>query len=81
MPSKSMIPRTLFTAEHEPFRNRARRVIEQEVLPNHAVWKVHGVAPHEIWRMAGPAAGLLCPALMAHCGGGAEEVMCEPAAR
>ncbi len=54
-----MIPRTLFSAEHETFRETARRFIAREVVPYHAEWEKAGVVPRELWRKAG-AAGLLC---------------------
>ncbi|MBI5912770.1 MAG: acyl-CoA dehydrogenase family protein [Betaproteobacteria bacterium] len=75
-----MIPRALLTDEHALFRDQARRVIDHEVLPQHAKWGVDSVAPREIWRKPG-AADLLYPAIAEHYGGGAEEVMRELAAR
>ena len=54
-----MIPRTLFSAEHEVFRDTARRFIAREIVPHHAEWEKAGVVPRELWRKAG-AAGLLC---------------------
>ena len=54
-----MIPRTLFAAEHELFRDTVRRFIEREVTPFHAEWEKAGVVPRELWHKAG-AAGLLC---------------------
>ncbi len=75
-----MIPRALLTDEHALFRDQARRVIEQKVLPRHAKRGVDGVAPREIWREPG-AVDLLYPAIAEHYGGGAEEVMRELAAR
>ncbi len=54
-----MIPRTLFAAEHDAFRETVRRFIAREVVPYHAEWETAGVVPRELWRKAG-AAGLLC---------------------
>lgn len=54
-----MIPRTLFAAEHEAFRETARRFIAREIVPHHAEWEKAGVVPRELWLKAG-AAGLLC---------------------
>jgi acyl-CoA dehydrogenase len=54
-----MIPRTLFSAEHEAFRDTARRFIAKEIVPHHAEWEKEGVVPRELWLKAG-AAGLLC---------------------
>jgi acyl-CoA dehydrogenase len=54
-----VIPRTLFSAEHEAFRDTARRFITREIVPHHAEWEKAGVVPRELWLKAG-AAGLLC---------------------
>jgi acyl-CoA dehydrogenase len=54
-----MIPRTLFAAEHEAFRDTARRFIAREIVPHHAEWEKEGVVSRELWLKAG-AAGLLC---------------------
>lgn len=54
-----MIPRTLFTAEHEMFREQVRRFVARELEPHHAAWEEAGVVPREAWLKAG-AAGLLC---------------------
>ena len=54
-----MIPRTLFSAGHEQFRDQVRRFVERELAPNHPAWEEAGMVPREAWRKAG-AAGLLC---------------------
>ena len=54
-----MIPRTLFNADHEGFRDTVRRFIEREIAPFHAGWEEQGYVDREVWRKAG-AAGLLC---------------------
>jgi len=55
-----MLPRTLFSAEHELFRAQVRRFCEQEIVPHHAEWeRAHGV-PRAIWEAYGGAeAGIL----------------------
>ena len=53
-----MIPRTLFNADHEGFRDTLRRFIEREIAPFHAGWEEQGYVDREVWRKAG-AAGLL----------------------
>jgi acyl-CoA dehydrogenase len=63
-----MIPRTLFSDEHEMFRDSARRFIAAEITPHHAEWERRGVVPRELWLKAG-AAGLLCPNVPAEYGG------------
>lgn len=54
-----MIPRTLFTPEHDLFRETVRRFVEREIAPHHAAWEEAGMVPREVWRKAGEA-GLLC---------------------
>lgn len=54
-----MIPRTIFTPEHESFRDTVRRFIETEVTPHHAEWEKVGQVPRSLWKKAGEL-GLLC---------------------
>ena len=54
-----MIPRTIFTPEHESFRDTVRRFIETEVTPHHADWEKAGQVPRSLWKKAGEL-GLLC---------------------
>lgn len=54
-----MIPRTIFSPDHELFRETVRRFVEREITPHHAAWEEAGAVPREAWRKAG-AAGLLC---------------------
>ena len=63
-----MIPRTLFSPEHEQFRESVRRFIEREITPHHERWEDEGIVDRELWRKAG-AAGLLCPNLPEAYGG------------
>ncbi len=55
-----MLARSIFSEEHELFRNAARRFAETEVLPHHHEWEKAGVVPRELWSKAGEV-GLLCP--------------------
>ncbi len=54
-----MIPRTLFSSEHEVFRDTVRRFIATEITPYHADWEKVGETPREMWIKAGQA-GILC---------------------
>ncbi|HEX4668466.1 MAG TPA: acyl-CoA dehydrogenase family protein [Solirubrobacterales bacterium] len=63
-----MIPRTLFSAEHEDFRQSVRRFIEAEVVPHHDRWEEEGIVPREIWRRAGEM-GMLCATVPERYGG------------
>ena len=37
-----MIPRTLFSSDHELFRDSVRKFLEQEAVPFHAQWEKDG---------------------------------------
>lgn len=63
-----MIPRTLFSEEHEIFRDMVRRYVAAEIMPHHAQWEKEGIVPREVWRKAG-AAGLLCTGVPEEYGG------------
>lgn len=53
------LPRPLFSADHEAFRDQVRRFCEREIAPHHAEWEsAHGV-PKSVWQRAGEQ-GLLC---------------------
>ncbi len=54
-----MIPRTLFSPEHELFRDTVKRFIEEHVTPFHAQWEKDGQVPRSLWAKAGEL-GLLC---------------------
>ena len=54
-----MIPRTIFSSEHEAFRDTVRRFITEHVMPYHADWEKQGQVPRELWLKAGEL-GLLC---------------------
>ena len=61
--------RTLFSEEHEQFREQARRFFEREVVPHYRQWEKAAVTPREFWRNAG-AAGMLCTTIPTDYGGG-----------
>jgi len=63
-----MLPRTLFSEEHEMFREAARRFIEKEVVPHHAQWEQDGIVDRDLWRKAGEQ-GLLCCTVPEQYGG------------
>jgi len=64
-----LIPRTLFSAEHELFRDQVRRFIAAEITPYHAEWEKAGIVPRSAWLKAGEA-GLLCTEVPEEYGGG-----------
>jgi long-chain-acyl-CoA dehydrogenase len=63
-----MIPRTLFSGDHDMFRDSARRFIAREIMPFHNEWEKVGMVPRELWRQAGQA-GLLCTNVPEEYGG------------
>ena len=62
------IPRRLFDADHDLFRETVRRFIAREITPHYAQWEEDGIVPREIWRRAGEV-GLLCPTVPEKFGG------------
>ncbi len=63
-----MLHRTLFSDEHELYRDQVRRFIEREITPHHAKWEKDKVVPRSVWLAAGKA-GLLCPSISDEYGG------------
>ena len=63
-----MIPRTLFTPDHDIFRHSVRRFVDTELSPHHADWERAGIVPREVWKRAGQA-GLLCCQIAEEYGG------------
>ena len=60
--------RTLFSGDHEIFRDAVRGFIQAEMAPHHPEWERNKIVPREVWRKAG-AAGLLCCDLPEKYGG------------
>ncbi|MBT6608330.1 MAG: acyl-CoA dehydrogenase [Rhodospirillaceae bacterium] len=63
-----MIPRTLFSEEHDMFRDAVQRFIEKEITPYHAQWEKDGQVSREVWLAAG-AQGYLCCSVPEEYGG------------
>ncbi len=63
-----MFPRTIYTEEHELFRDNVRKFLEREIAPHHAKWEEDGIVSREAWRAAG-AQGLLCSSMPEEYGG------------
>ncbi len=51
--------RTLFTPDHELFRDSVRAFIAKQLAPDHAQWEKDELVPRSAWKKAGEA-GLLC---------------------
>ncbi|MEM6554328.1 MAG: acyl-CoA dehydrogenase family protein [Pseudomonadota bacterium] len=63
-----MIPRTVFSEEHEIFRHTVRNFVETEIVPHHRAWEDAGIVDRSCWQKAG-AAGLLCCGMPEDYGG------------
>ena len=80
-----MIERTLFSEDHNLFRDSFRKFLENEVIPYHDQWEEQGYVDREVWLKAG-ANGFLCTSIPEQYGGaGADKlysmIMMEEAAR
>ncbi|HEY8608303.1 MAG TPA: acyl-CoA dehydrogenase family protein [Noviherbaspirillum sp.] len=62
------LTRSIFTAEHDAFRDQVRRFCENEIAPHHAAWESAQGVPREVWMRAGQY-GLLCCWLPESAGG------------
>jgi len=67
-----MIERTLFSSDHEIFRDACRKFIANEITPFHAQWEQDGIVPRELWLKAGAAGMLCCAVPEAYGGAGAD---------
>lgn len=69
-----MIERTLFSADHEAFRDSFRRFIDKEIAPFHDGWEEQGYVAREVWNQAGDN-GFLCATMPeAYGGAGADKL-------
>jgi len=63
-----MIERTLFSSDHEAFRDSFRRFIDKEIAPFHAEWEEQGYVDRAVWNKAGEN-GFLCMTMPEAYGG------------
>jgi acyl-CoA dehydrogenase len=63
-----MIDRTVFSAEHEAFRDSIRRFMDKEIAPFHAQWEEQGYVDRAVWNKAGEN-GFLCMTMPEEFGG------------
>lgn len=68
MTAPPALPRTLFSPDHEMFRDSVQAFLETEVVPHYADWEEAGRTPREIWRRAGEL-GLLGTGIPEEYGG------------
>ena len=64
----SMIPRTLYSSEHDDFRASVRRFFADEVKPHDERWMEQGHVDRSIWEQAGEM-GFLCVSMPEEYGG------------
>jgi acyl-CoA dehydrogenase len=67
--------RTLFSEEHDLFRQSFRQFVTREVVPNQPEWNEAGIVDRAAWRAAG-AQGFLCPWLDEEWGGPGGDFLC-----
>jgi len=63
-----MIERTLFSPDHEAFRDSFTRFIDKEIAPFHAQWEDQGYVDRAVWNKAGEN-GFLCMTMPEEYGG------------
>jgi acyl-CoA dehydrogenase len=63
-----MFTRSVFSPDHEAFREQVRRFVDAEIVPFHAQWEKDGRVSREAWLKAG-ANGLLCATVPEAYGG------------
>ena len=63
-----MIPRPLFDADTEGFRDAFGKFLEKEAAPHHSRWEKEGMVARELWEKAGDM-GFLCPDMPEEYGG------------
>ncbi len=69
-----MIARTLFSPEHEQFRDAFRRFLDKHAAPHHAHWEAQGHVARELWTQAGRD-GFLCMTLPESLGGAGADLL------
>lgn len=63
-----MHDRKIYSAEHQLFRESARRFFREEVESNITQWEADGIVPRSFWKKAG-AQGFLCSSVPEEYGG------------
>ena len=66
-----MIPRSIYTEEHDMFRDSVRKFMQKEIQPHWEEWEAQGHISREAWLKAGET-GLLCTHLPEEYGGSGE---------
>jgi acyl-CoA dehydrogenase len=63
-----MIERSIFSEDHNRYRDSIRRFLDAEVVPHHAAWEDRGYVDREVWLKAG-SNGFLCSSMPEAYGG------------
>ncbi|EJL81995.1 acyl-CoA dehydrogenase [Polaromonas sp. CF318] len=63
-----MIERSLFSSDHEVFRDAFRRFMDKEIAPFHEQWEEQGYVDRKVWNKAGEN-GFLCMTMPEEYGG------------
>lgn len=63
-----MIPRTVFEADHQAFRDAFQRFVDKEIAPHHDAWEEQGYVDKAVWKKAGEN-GFLCMTMPEAYGG------------
>lgn len=67
-PLQNMLPRNLFNAEHDAFRDSVRKFFEREVVPNIEKYETQQHVDRDLWNKAGEM-GMLCTTIPEAYGG------------
>lgn len=67
-PLQNMLPRNLFNAEHDAFRDSVRKFFEREVVPNIEKYETQQHVDRDLWNKAGEM-GMLCTTMPEAYGG------------
>jgi acyl-CoA dehydrogenase len=62
------LARTVYTPDHEAFRETVRSFLQKEAVPHIARWDEQGIVDKDIWPKAGEL-GMLCPTVPEEYGG------------
>jgi alkylation response protein AidB-like acyl-CoA dehydrogenase len=65
--------RTIFTDEHDLFRDSFRHFVAKEITPHHLEWEADGIVPRELFLTAGANGFLGMAAPEDHGGGGVDD--------
>jgi acyl-CoA dehydrogenase len=60
--------RTIYTPEHEAFRESFRKFVQEQVVPHREQWEQAGIVPRSVWKACGDL-GFLVPAADEQFGG------------